>query len=195
MPDHDLIYRARVLHAPKYGATAHLDLGFGVHHSTRIHLSAPGRPGWRPVREWLEERGGNTLLRIQSCGGRSRPRAEVLDGEPPYSYLLREAVVVDGDTLQVEVMFGFGVTFSTRVRLAGLNVEEKNTPRGAEVADWVRSWVEAQGFGLVMSTVKDRREKYGRLLATLHGSDGGPSLNEALLAGGMARPYDGGRRS
>jgi len=52
---------------------------------------------------------------------------------------------------------------------------------------------------LIVRTVKDRKEKYGRYLAELFlvGADGQPaatSVNQTLLSNGHARPYSGGAR-
>lgn len=190
---HD-IYRARVLSTGRGGASAEVDLGFGVHHLTRLQLTVPGQSGGRAVRQWLAAQNGEILLRVLDPGGRGRLRAELLDGDPPYIYRMREVRVVDGDTLQAQIMFAFDVSFSATLRLSGVNAPEKNTSEGVRACDWVRSWVACQGAELMVSTVKDRREKYGRLLATVYGPGGGRSLNEELLAEGLAQSYDGGRR-
>ncbi|MEV4477332.1 hypothetical protein [Nonomuraea sp. NPDC049504] len=68
---------------------------------------------------------------------------------------------------------------------------EKNTGRGASVADLVRGWVDGQPE-LLVETQKNRRDKYGRMLATLRSGPTGVSLNELLLPNGLAEPYDRG---
>ncbi len=46
-------------------------------------------------------------------------------------------------------------------------------------------------------TQKDKQEKFGRYLATVYpfaGNGDGISVNELMIKGGYAKPYDGGKR-
>ncbi len=188
------LYRAHVVPLRGCQARAFIDLGFGVSTEATLTLSAPGARGVRPVRDWLN-RHDHVLIQPDQQVKRGRLRAVLVDGGgPPYVYRAASARVVDGDTLDVRAVLGFGVQLDIRVRLAGLNVAEKTTREGVEVAAWVTQWLAGQGDELAVATVKDRREKYGRYLATVSGRPGMPSLNELLLMSGMADPYDGGAR-
>lgn len=95
--------------------------------------------------------------------------------------------LVDADTLDLDIDLGFGIRIRQRVRLAGLNTAEKNTPAGQAANVWVISWLTEHPHLTVQT---HRREKYGRWLATLTAADG-QCLNTDLLAAGHAAPYDG----
>ncbi|SDH67340.1 Endonuclease YncB, thermonuclease family [Sinosporangium album] len=186
----------RAVIGPLNGGNTHarVDLGFGVRVNTRLNLAVPGQPGIRHVRAWINEHGPDVAIRVTKPGP-VRTSADLVDVDPPDLYRAAVVRVVDGDTLDTSLALGFGVRIDARLRLLGLNVAEKTTPDGVNVAAWVSSWVTAQDDQIVVETVKDRREKYGRMLAVVHGSRPGvPSLNELLIGAGMAVPYDGGTR-
>ncbi|MET9732008.1 thermonuclease family protein [Streptomyces sp. NPDC006458] len=96
--------------------------------------------------------------------------------------------VVDADTLDVDIDLGFGIHVRQRVRLLGLNTPEKNTPAGRAASTWVTDWLTQHPTGLVVET--QRKEKYGRWLATITAADGA-CLNTDLLATSHAAAYDG----
>lgn len=81
-------------------------------------------------------------------------------------------VVVDGDTLDVELDVGIGIRWNGRLRLAGLNAPETHSRRplekraGQSVADRVRAWLErprAPSHALWVRSAS-KPEKFGRLL-------------------------------
>lgn len=101
--------------------------------------------------------------------------------------------VIDGDTLDVDLDLGLDAHLYTRLRLAGLNAAEHNTPEGVAAKAYVSSWIlqhQTAGGWFTVGTLKDRREKYGRYLATVTAADGA-SLNADLLTSGHALPWDG----
>lgn len=108
--------------------------------------------------------------------------------------------VVDGDTIDVLIDFGFRLRQDHRVRLAGIDAPEVNA-RGSEgevARDWLRSRLP---IGAAVELVTDKpADKYGRYLATVWRVDPASSrpeldsVNTQLLAAGLARPYDGGTR-
>lgn len=107
-----------------------------------------------------------------------------------YEYRAHVLRVVDGDTVRLAVDLGCDVVINMTVRLCGLNCPEMNTPEGVAAKDFTLAWLtEATTFdrAVVLRTVKDRREKYGRYLGEIL-SDEGSSLNTALLAGDHAVP-------
>lgn len=103
--------------------------------------------------------------------------------------------VVDGDTFdaRIEVRPGFRVT--TRVRLRGIDAPELHAACereriGAEAAERALRAILIEG-GV---TIRDFGEdKYGRLLGTVS-TRATPNVSEALIAKGVVRRYDGGRR-
>jgi len=180
------VCRARLVAVRTRTARAFLDLGFGVGVRATLWLKPPGGGGGS-VRAWCDGR-STVLVRPGRRTGRW-VRARLVEGEePPHVYRLRAASAVDGDTLDVRVELGLGVVLAARVRLLGVDAPERHTAEGRRAAEWVSAWLESR-TGLVMATVKDRREKYGRFLATVWDPAGGCSLNGALLAEGLAAAY------
>jgi endonuclease YncB( thermonuclease family) len=121
--------------------------------------------------------------------------------------------VIDADTLELTVILAEGdlgfrqrvrITHTDQFRLAGLDAPELRTPEGkaarAWVVEWLNTYAEVDPGGavarVVVQTQKDRREKYGRMLATVY-SPAVPEpqcLNLDLIAAGHAVPYEGGKR-
>ncbi|MEV5558549.1 hypothetical protein AB0L44_33265 [Nonomuraea wenchangensis] len=188
------VYRARFGESRRRRTAAVLDLGFGLEYTTAVTLSLPSSRAARPVKEWLAERGHASLVRLD-VSKPGRLIGEVLDGDaPPYLYRARDVRVIDGDTMEALLLPIDGVAVKVKLRLAGLNAAERSTESGARVAEIVRGWVDVQPE-LLVETQKNHREKYGRMLATLRSPLTGMSLNELLLAQGLAEPYDGGSRA
>lgn len=79
--------------------------------------------------------------------------------------------VVDGDTIDVSIDLGFHVYHQQRLRLNGIDAPELNSTveeeriRARESRDFLRSAVEKYGPDIEVTTIKDRREKFGRYLA------------------------------
>jgi micrococcal nuclease len=110
-----------------------------------------------------------------------------------YEYAARLVKVVDADTLDLDIDVGFNIHTRQRVRLAGLNAPEKNTPQGQDAIAYVHAWLNDLGPDLTVRTVLDKREKYGRLLGTVIAKT--RNLNADLITNGHALDYDGGRRA
>jgi micrococcal nuclease len=112
-----------------------------------------------------------------------------------YNYRAQVANVVDGDTLDLNIDLGLEVHVQTRVRLAGLNAPERGTPEGTAATLFVKMWTAEVANGDVrITTVKDRKEKFGRYLAYIHPfTDLGlpVSLNQAMIQAGHALTWDG----
>lgn len=82
--------------------------------------------------------------------------------------------VVDGDTLDVMVDFGFDRYGKMTLRLEGVDAPEVRMTAGVtagekaaglDLAERLRLMIE--GRRVLIQTTKDRREKYGRYLATV----------------------------
>lgn len=110
-----------------------------------------------------------------------------------YEYRADVIKVIDGDTVHVRVDLGFDVSIFETIRLTGVNAPERGKPGGAEATEWLRSKILNTTVRLV--TVKDRREKYGRYLATIYLPGEQTSVNDQLIAAGHAVAYDGGKRA
>ena len=104
--------------------------------------------------------------------------------------------VVDGDTLDLEIDLGFGITLTgdeARVRLLGIDTAEIfGSPEGSDEYEagqehkaFVQQWVDGAGdeeWPVFVETRKDdERGKYGRWLATLHRRSDETVLNEDLI--------------
>lgn len=97
--------------------------------------------------------------------------------------------VVDGDTVRTEVDLGCDVRIRLTIRLLGLNAPELPTEEGKAARDHLISLIPSDQL-VVLETVKDRREKYGRYLGTLRDpTEPSPSLNDRMIADGYAVEY------
>lgn len=110
-----------------------------------------------------------------------------------YTYKAYVRSIYDGDTIRVDIDLGFGVILSDQsLRLLGLDTPEI---RGEERTQGLisRNFVVERipvGSYITITTVKDRKEKFGRYLATVFYGDDMKNLNEELLQSGMAKPYE-----
>lgn len=118
-----------------------------------------------------------------------------------YEYRVKQVLkVVDGDTIDVIIDLGFDVSFSSRVRLAGIDTPESRTKDarekilGQEVKDYLTKAL-ADATDIVIRTEKvDSSEKYGRILGWLFINRETDSLNLQLVNKGYAWAYDGGTK-
>lgn len=96
--------------------------------------------------------------------------------------------VVDGDTMDIQLDLGFKISFNIRVRLAAINCPELSTQEGQQAASFVRQFENSQ---VVVNTVKDRKDDYGRYLAyvTVNYNNQLTQLNQLLLDLNLAKPY------
>jgi micrococcal nuclease len=120
-----------------------------------------------------------------------------------YRWLWKAALVrvVDGDTIDVVIDVGFHGTRTERLRLVGVNTPEMHgatKQAGLQARDftdkWLRPWPAPDGWPLVIETFKG--DAFGRYLARVWHADAGgqpevgTDLSSALLAAGMAVPYE-----
>lgn len=87
---------------------------------------------------------------------------------PSYTYRARVLRVIDGDTFHAEIDLGFDTFQRHTVRLHGLDTPELPSPEGkaAKIRTEELLALAADGEGyIVLQSIKDRREKYGRYLA------------------------------
>lgn len=113
-----------------------------------------------------------------------------------YSYPAEIIRVIDGDTIDVrltlaDVDVGFDIHlteyFNIKLRLAGINAPEKNTPEGKTAKTYLSSML-PPGTKCAVTTIKDKTEKYGRYLAWVFIPEGTTwkCVNDSLLTDGMA---------
>lgn len=110
-----------------------------------------------------------------------------------YQYKIKKIKkIIDGDTVDVDIDLGFGVTLSQRVRLKGintaetrtLNVEEKG--KGLIAKEWLKKELSREGEWVIETTKED---KYGRILGTLYLVGEPVTVNERMINEGIAKPF------
>jgi len=95
--------------------------------------------------------------------------------------------VVDGDTLDLKIDFGFKIYHEDRFRLKGINAPEirgKERPKGLKVKEYVKNLIE--GKMIVVETFK--KGKYGRYICEIYlKTPKKKSLSKHLLRKKMAK--------
>lgn len=129
---------------------------------------------------------------VAATGAIHLVRADALPG-PVRAEVLS---VIDGDTILVRARIWLDLELSVHVRLAGVDAPELRGRCAEErhLAERARALVEraVDGGRVVLSELE--HDKYaGRVVARVTTPDG-RDLASALLAAGLARPYDGGAR-
>jgi micrococcal nuclease len=105
--------------------------------------------------------------------------------------------IVDGDTIDVDIDLGFNISYSQRVRLAGIDTPESRTTDkyekalGLEVKKKLGELIANAKTIVIKTELPDSSEKYGRILGWLYLDGAETSVNEALIAGGYAWGYMG----
>jgi micrococcal nuclease len=110
-----------------------------------------------------------------------------------YQYKVKKVKrIIDGDTIDLDIDLGFGITLTHRVRLKDinaaetrtLNVEEKD--KGLVAKEWIKKELSREGEWIIETTKED---KYGRILGTLYLVGDPVTVNEKMLNEGIAKPY------
>lgn len=105
-----------------------------------------------------------------------------------YEYYTKIDKVVDGDTVDVFIDLGFSVWHKERIRLAGIDTAEKNTPLGKALKTFLIANLEGKTIRLQVS----KPDKYGRYLGKVYlGKESTISVNDQLIQSGLAKSYDG----
>jgi micrococcal nuclease len=111
-----------------------------------------------------------------------------------YEYKATVKRVIDGDSLVLDIDLGFYMFMNeTKIRLYGLDAPEMNSkdPLLRLQAVLATRYLYDNlpiGSKVTIKTVLDKREKYGRLLATIITEDG-LNINEGLLENKLAISY------
>ena len=115
-----------------------------------------------------------------------------------YEYHVKKVTnVVDGDTIDVEIDLGFDISFSSRVRLAGIDTPESRTTNkaekvlGLEAKEYVKSKIKDAKEVVIKTEKMDSSEKYGRILGWVFLDGSKVSVNEQMIADGYAWGYLG----
>jgi micrococcal nuclease len=104
--------------------------------------------------------------------------------------------IIDGDSLVLDIDLGFYMFMNeTKIRLYGLDTPEMNSEdpllrlQAVLATRYLYDNLQV-GDKVIIKTVLDKREKYGRLLATVF-TKGGVNINEGLLQNRLAVAYKG----
>ena len=117
-----------------------------------------------------------------------------------FCYSAKLLSVIDGDTVDLSIDLGFNIHHKVRVRLYGVDTPESRTKNELEKAaglkskEFVKSWFDAN-LNVVIQTIKDKNEKYGRILAKVYADENkSKCLNEELVSSGFAKAYFGDKK-
>lgn len=105
-----------------------------------------------------------------------------------YEYKAKVVRVVDGDTIDVDVDHGFGITSRKRLRLFGVDApetygvkkESDEYKNGMEAKLWLDEMI--GGKNVIIQTHKDRTGKFGRYLAKVYLPSNGSDIGVDVLA-------------
>jgi micrococcal nuclease len=106
-----------------------------------------------------------------------------------YTYEATITKVTDGDTVHADINLGFNVILRDQVlRLLGINAPEMKGPT-SEAGKTSQKRLEeiVVGKRVTLKTHKDKREKYGRLLAEIWIDN--VNVNQQLISEGLAKSY------
>ena len=112
-----------------------------------------------------------------------------------YQYKIKKFnKVIDGDTVDVDIDLGFGITSKQRVRLKDINAAEVRTlnleekAKGLVAKEWLKKELSKDGEWIIETYKED---KYGRILGILYCEGDTVTINERLLNEGIAESYLG----
>ena len=115
-----------------------------------------------------------------------------------YEYRVKKITsVVDGDTIDVDIDLGFNVSFSQRVRLAGIDTPESRTKDkfekslGLEAKEYLKTKLKDAELIVIKTEKPDSSEKYGRILGWLYVDGDTISVNDHMIEDGYAWGYLG----
>ena len=111
-----------------------------------------------------------------------------------YRYKVSVTRVVDGDTVDVDIDLGFGMTYKKqRVRMKGIDTPESRTRDleekkfGLASKDFLKEQLKDQEIELVSHD----KGKFGRILGELFVGSSTYSINRIMIDNHHAVPYDG----
>lgn len=115
-----------------------------------------------------------------------------------YEYRVKKITgVVDGDTIDVDIDLGFSISYSQRVRLAGIDTPESRTSDkfekslGLESKEYLKTKLKDAKDIIIKTQKPDSSEKYGRILGWLYVDGAVISVNEQMIQDGYAWGYMG----
>ena len=102
--------------------------------------------------------------------------------------------VVDGDTIELEIIVGFGFTFQDKFRLKDIDAPEVNRKATREAGNRSKLALEQmileevdEGEGIWIESFK--KDSFGRWLCRVYSHRTGDNLNQRMITEGYAVPY------
>ena len=115
-----------------------------------------------------------------------------------YEYRVKNITkIVDGDTIDVDIDLGFNISYSQRVRLAGIDTPESRTTDkfekslGLESKEYLKYKLKDAKLIVIKTEKPDSSEKYGRILGWLYIDGDTVSINDHMIEDGYAWGYLG----
>jgi micrococcal nuclease len=106
-----------------------------------------------------------------------------------YTYDATVNSVYDGDTINLDIDLGFGVWLRNQnIRLYGINAPElKGLTKESAIKSRDRLSSLVSGKKVIIETIKDKKEKYGRWLGKIFVDN--ICVNDVLISEGLAVSY------
>ena len=115
-----------------------------------------------------------------------------------FTYYVKEVKkVIDGDTIDADIDLGFDISFSSRVRLAGIDTPESRTADklekqlGLESKAYLKNAIDSAKTVVIKTEKMDSSEKYGRILGWVFLDGSEVSINQKMIDDGYAWGYMG----
>jgi len=115
-----------------------------------------------------------------------------------FEYRIKQVIkIVDGDTIDVDIDLGFNISYSQRLRLAGIDTPESRTTDkfektlGLESKEYLKSKFKETKSVVVKTEKPNSSEKYGRILGWVYLDGNTKSVNEQMIEDGYAWAYMG----
>lgn len=112
-----------------------------------------------------------------------------------YQYKVKKVnEVIDGDTIDIEIDLGFGVSINQRIKFADIDAPETRTKnlqekeRGLKAKEWLNN--KLNNSKLIRIKTKEEKDKYGRILGWLYVDDDENSINMQMILEGHATHYN-----
>jgi micrococcal nuclease len=112
-------------------------------------------------------------------------------------YVKKVSKVVDGDTIDVDIDLGFDISFTSRVRLAGIDTPESRTTNkiekslGLESKEYLKKAIDASKTVVIKTEKMNSSEKFGRILGWVFLDGSEVSINQKMINEGYAWGYMG----
>jgi micrococcal nuclease len=112
-------------------------------------------------------------------------------------YVKKVTKVVDGDTIDVDIDLGFDISFTSRVRLAGIDTPESRTrdlaekALGLESKEYLKNHLKDAKSIVIKTEKMNSTEKFGRILGWLYVNGETVSVNDMMINDGYAWEYMG----